>query len=1385
MSNDELFHNFNRPPRLQYPTIPQEDIDIPAPPDLSPMPDQGWLVTMIPMAVIGILAIFYLLGAASGRSNTGLYFVIISVSALAGTVLAQRWRRKDHERRREETRIQYIRALYKKQVRLQAVHDAQFAILRENFPAPQAGLSAALSRDLRLWERRPDDPDFAALRLGVGRVPSPVQIIPPDPDLDSPDLERALRLADSYRFLNGAPVVTTLRQVASLGICGHREPVLSAARSMICGLALAHAPQDLQICLIAPYRDDWQWLEWLPHTSRTFHGGAPHYIAYDPASIRNLLGTLSQTIDARREHPGARRPHVLLVIDTPQLAENEAVYATLLREGEQVGASVICLTSRYETIPGECKAIVEIETDGRFRYVRTTLEIAGDTIDQLSIQDAEHIARALSAVSLRESGSSGRIPRHVDFLDLYGVRMVDDLRRTIHTRWQRELPDGVLPFPVPIGRESLAVETFMLLDEDHHGPHGVLAGTTGSGKSELLQTLVCALAVEHDPRLVNLLLIDFKGGSTFNVFANLPHTVGMVTNLDGALVERALEALKAETKYRQQLLKAVNMRDITQYHRYYARTPEQFEHSDYHPLPHLFIIVDEFAQLAREMPDFLRELVRTAQVGRSLGLHLILGTQSPMDVITEEMNANLQFRICLRVQNIEASRAMLRRPDAAYLPAGWPGRGYFQVGERGFFKEFQTAYVGGDYAPQNQADEDELVLELITDHGDVIDLLPDDTVSSEPALADEPYTTSRAISELVHDYAHYQGIGQMPPLLLPPLDERLTLADVFAKTEIGGWNGRDWKPAGRDHDGNAIRLGSAPVGILDDIYNRTQNPLWIHLNIGEQERATTERDGHVLILGGPGTGKTTLLRTLALSLALLHPPEKLHLYCLSFTGGGLNDLSDLPHAERVIHGTESERVRRLFGRLIHHMNERQAGRLPTLPTIVVFIDQYEQFRDTYYEQHMADFERLVNEGRAVGIYLVISASSITSVPDRLRTLVQQRIALQLGSPADYLLAVGHMNTQIERALPKGRGFIYNNPPLACQISLPVLMPIVNQDEAADHTRQIITELRDGYLALQGIRPAEAAPEDMQCPDPIRELPTQIPLDTLPLPQPLPQIITSIGRCDDDALSIYYLDWWEHGPHFVVTGPPASGKTNLLHAVALSAAQQHAPDKLRFLLVDFAGRSLRPLEPLKHVIARVTDPAGLQTHLAHLQNELAHQDGGSVYDLPKTVLLFDDYDTTSEILSGTPGILRQLRDHVRLHSDLGLHVWVAGYLERIGDPLMKQLLLRRSGFALSTKEGLVSLNVRAYDLPNEAMPQGRAYFAQHHHIRVIQTAWVDNVALAVNRINHQVWADAAPAAWRYPAEHSEPHTLEDTASPLDIDTQGLIQDLLGDDASHID
>jgi len=1278
------------------------------------------------------------------------------------TVMLQRWRGRQVADTRRRRLLDYERALDLRRTRLQALHDTVRALLERDYPAPHALLERALETSERLWEHRPEDTDFMAYRAGVGVVQAPVRWRAHQEDLERD--ERAAALIQQYRHIGGVPMTFSLWRDGSTALVGRRPLVLGLARAVVAQLAIAHAPHDVQVALIAPSTSvkDWDWLTWLPHVQQ--HDALT--LAFTPDTVRNLLGYLSQWVDNRRETHSVH-PHLLLLVDEPHLVESDAAFTALLRQASQLGASILCVASAYDQVPGDCQSLLYVEADETFRYVRAGQEVRGDRADFLTAAEAAFVARGLAPVTMNEPGAAGTVPPRVDLLELYGVTTVRDLVPRIVSRWRQPI-DRTLPKPVPIGRESLATAALLMLDEEHHGPHGMLAGTTGSGKSELLQSLVCALAIEHDPRLLSLLLIDFKGGSTFNAFVHLPHTVGMVTNLDPIEVRRVLEALKSEIERRQHFLKQVKLRDIHQYHRFHS-TEDRLQNPDYQPLPHLVILVDEFAQLAREMPEFMSELVKTVQVGRSLGLHLVLGTQSPMDVITDEMNANLQFRICLRVQNADASRAMLRRPDAAYLPVGRPGRGYLQVGERGLFKQFQAAYAGAEYTEDMPLME-RPVLELVLPEGMNLNLL-----ESHDHLSGlrEPYSVAHAVCDAVRDLARQKRIAVPPPLLLPALPERAGLGSVHARLR-GGCDGYRWQPVFDEH-GDQVAVGSAPVGIVDDVVGRDQRSLWIHLNQTSQQAYS----GHLLVVGAPATGKTTLLKSLALSLAALHPPERLHMYFLSFVGG-LQETGALPHAQHMVSGVDHERVRRLFGRFVKELESRLGGADADCHW-VLFIDQYEQLRDSYRDAHLADLERLIYEGRSVNMFVVITLSTIHALPDRLRAVVPQRIAFQQANHADYVLVTGRLQHLPDAPLPPGRCFVHDVTPLLAQVFLPTFNPLAALDEAASAQKglqQAVAALQEAYRLATGQRGDGA----FKAPAPLEELPVRIFSHQLPVPV-TDELVTVLGLRDDDHLSAYEVDWWNDGVHYLVAGPPLSGKTNLLRLAVLSAARQQSPQQLRCLLVDFNQRSLRDLEPLKHVLRRITDPVDLREQISRLGVELAEMQ--RMIQPPALAIIIDDYDLTLDVLSGDYDLLNQMAYLLRYYRDLPLFVWVAGYFERASDPFIKQVLLRRAGFGLMHRDSAQRLNLRTAHLLSDNMPVGRAYVPTPRGLEVVQTAWVDDVVRTVNDLNDNVWADEERATWV--TEVTSPTATQALSQvarrvypdAIDIDTQGLIDDLLSD------
>ena len=413
------------------------------------------------------------------------------------------------------------------------------------------------------------------------------------------------------------------------------------------------------------------------------------------------------------------------------------------------------------------------------------------------------------------------------------------------------------------------------LNDNAHGPHGIIAGTTGAGKSELLQSLIVGLAITHHPHLVNFVLVDFKGGAAFKAFEKIPHTVGMVTDLSGRLTERALTALKCELKRREHILSQANARKIAEYQAMRMQNPSAYE-----PLPNLLIIIDEFAELAKEHPTFMEGLVSVVQKGRSLGVHLILATQKPTGAVNPNIWSNLKFRICLRVASLQDSRDMLGRSEAALLPSTIPGRAYFQIGSE-IFELFQSARIT---LPARVSDSSIIVQKQesagageVTDQQVLMDLI-------------EPYQATLG-AELFHPWPS-------------PLPHRLSLQELF-----------------RRHDLPPVQQGQPPfgwltfpMGLVDLPAEQQQKPYLLDM---------ARQGGHVMVAGASGSGKSTFLRTLITSLILTHSPSQLHLYMVDFGGQSLRVFEKLPHVGGVFGESDEEYIRRLLHKLHGIIEERK------------------------------------------------------------------------------------------------------------------------------------------------------------------------------------------------------------------------------------------------------------------------------------------------------------------------------------------------------------------------------------------------------------------------------------------------------------------------------
>ncbi|MCS7039874.1 MAG: type VII secretion protein EssC, partial [Caldilineales bacterium] len=878
----------------------------------------------------------------------------------------------------EERETRYRTALSSIRQQLTTLHGQHQQALNTNDPAPEecwARVSRQPAMDRRLWERSPKDGDFLTLRLGLGERPSPVTLKvprPADPTAIDPLLEEAQKLAREFAALSDVPICLPLGEVIVAGLAGDREEVLNLVRSLVVQLATHHSPDEVKIVAIFPAHEAnrWDWMRWLPHVwtdDRSFR-----FLACErDAAHRLLMGLFDQLgrrqaqFTATREGTALRPiPQFVFLFADSRLVENEPILPLLLAGNSVLGACAIFLADRSEHLPKECQAVVEM-TGSEGRLLQTAPK-AGRFVfkaDETPLDLADRLARRLAPIRLQRLSAVTEIPRIVPLLDLFGVAAVEEL--DVAKRWQQSRTDRSLA--VPIGRRAAGQLLTLDLHDGGQGPHGLVAGTTGSGKSELLQSLVASLAVHFHPHQVVFVLVDYKGGGMAGAFQGLPHLVGTITNLQGGMAWRALAALKSELHRREHLLARAGATNIHEYQKRLQLGQAK------EPLPHLVIIVDEFAELKTELPEFIGELVRTARVGRSLGVHLILATQKPAGVVSEEIWANSSFRICLRVERPEDSQEVLKRPDAAGLSKDTPGRAYLQVGTSPLM-EFQAAWGGAPYGRDGKAAVNpEAIVEVTLDG------------SRRPlhrmlrsASSHVAGTQLQALVAFLKGVAQRQGIQSLPGPWLPPLPEHLPLDQVRPGE---GFDGRRWRAA-------TTWLEPA-VGLLDDPARQVQGPLRLPLG----------KEGHLAVYGAPGTGKTTFLQTLAVSLALTHSPRDVHLYLLDFGSRALTVLAGLPHVGGVILADEQERLTRLLRFLVREMEERkarfaQAG-VTTLrdyrkstadppPAIVVMLDNYAGFNDLYRDTPVEEnLVQVTREGGNLGIHVVLTAINPSSVKTKI------------------------------------------------------------------------------------------------------------------------------------------------------------------------------------------------------------------------------------------------------------------------------------------------------------------------------------------------------------------------------------------------------------------
>ncbi|MFF9805593.1 type VII secretion protein EccCa [Streptomyces coeruleorubidus] len=1313
----------HRPARSTRPLDPAAPRTIEAPPNLPEGKVGNAATALLPMA--GVVSSVVLMTVIR-NSQFAAIGAIVLVVALLGAVALFLSQRGKAQRTRRVQRERYLEYLEELREELGTAERARRQAARELNPPPEA-LYDLVRDPARLWERRRPDADFLSVRAGTGDVPAHELgiaqnstggvLTPPDPFM----LNEARALQGRFGTATDFPLTVPLDRAGNVSIIGDRDGVLRVARALLVQTAVTHAPDDVAVALGTSDEPEWAWAKWLPHIldPQTYDGPvaarriAPHLAELARLCAPDLRQRAAYAAEVRRGLTGRAKNALRLTSRMLVISDSYGTPAGELPRPDsaiglpEMGVTVLHLLQQQVHEPDQVTVRITVDGD---RIVMDDLRgnTASGTVDAVTTAGAEGIARMLAPLRLSaESAAEGTpVSGPVDFPALLGID--DPAHLDLSRLWA---PRGERDFlRVPIGLTDRHEPVLLDLKESSQlgmGPHGLCVGATGSGKSELLRTLVLALAATHSPEDLALVLVDYKGGATFAPFSELPHVAGVITNLENqaGLVERVHSSLAGEVKRRQQVLKdAGDLADIGHYAALRATTRRDLE-----PLPHLFVVIDEFGELITAKPDFIDLFLSIGRIGRSIGVHLLLSSQRIEGGKLKGLDTYLSYRLGLRTFSADESRTVLDTTDAFHLPP-LPGFGYLKV-DTSTYERFKAGYVSGPYrgpAQRDHRDDEPLVCPY-----------PAYNTPQETEAVEEPVATQRETGPTVLSVMVGQLATEAPPvrrIWLPPLPDATTLDTAAGPLQAGT-------------DGVRLTHTSGPMivplGVLDDPARQWQQPWQLDLSVA---------GGHAAVIGGPQSGKTTLLRTLALSLALTHTPFDVAVYGLDLTGGGLSALSGLPHVGGIATRADRERAARTVAEVRAMLSQREElfrehgidsvdqlrhlrskGLLPELAAtdIVLIVDGFGALRDEFadLDDPVAD---LLKRGGSYGIHIVAGMLRWNDVRIATQSMFGTRIELRLNDPAD-----SSIDRKLSETLASDTpGRVLTDGKLFAQVALPRI-------DTRPETGDLGSALEHAARTIRASWHGELAP-------PVRVLPTRLSAAKLPAPAAEPAMIP-VG-VDQETLAPVLLDLFGTDQHLLVLGDNECGKTNLLKLIATQLVRRHSDKELVFGVYD-PRRGLRGVvpEPYRGGYAHNAKLAGalstgIATELEKRLPETADPDAPMTtepaFTGPRIVILVDDYDI---LTAAGQQPLAPFLPYVSSAQDIGLHFVVARRAAGASRALYEPMLtaLRETGTTALVMTGDRTEGQLFPGLYASQQPPGRGTLVRRGRPhQLIQTALAD-------------------------------------------------------------
>ncbi|MCC8081809.1 MAG: FHA domain-containing protein [Lachnospiraceae bacterium] len=1203
----------------------------PAPAKHEPDTKPAWM-TVLPSLTMMIPMV---LGFSLMGSNMKMGLVIAVGSAVVGftwAVINLRYSRKQ-QREKEMLRLErYEEYLVQSADRIREKFEYNRQAQIDLYPDAES-CSRYNADTLASWARNSKHSDFLFVRLGLGDMPFQIQIQTQEKGFVlSPDelAERPGKIADSYRTMRQVPLGIVLADYGVGGVLSdNEESRMSMVRTMLTQIAANYSYTDVKVVALfdgnGSCAEQWNSLKWLPHVwneERTFR-----YLASDPDEISEVLYVLLQQLRDREElmstilsgKKKAPVPHYILFVEKPDMLESQVICKYLYEQGEHLGISTILLSDSYSKFPGSCGFIIEdsrefcgiygTREDDRFRKKTD--------FDSVSLSCFNSMARRMASWRVNEAESSHTIPSSLTFFEMMGIQSLSELN--VIECWKKNRTYESMR--ALVGQKSGGAGCYLDIHEKYHGPHGLVAGTTGSGKSETLQTYILSLAINFSPLDVGFFIIDFKGGGMANLFSNLPHMLGQISNLSGNQVRRAMISIKSENSRRQRIFGESGVNNINDY----TRLLKSGEVSV--PLPHLLIVIDEFAELKREQPAFMKELISVAQVGRSLGVHLILATQKPGGTVDDNIWSNTKFKMCLRVADKQDSNDMLHRPDAAFLTQA--GRCYLQVGNDEIFELFQSGWSGAVYdADCVRHDSGAVMIDLPGREAvigrslgtnaekrvqrwmtEIVRCMKNASQSMNIFLPDlsldssarslivrktiqlincrlEQYTSNPvnnkrmedllliwpdgenpediardliasarerkqklpeqkeirqldAVVNYLADLAEKNGFSQNQPLWMPLLPTRLYL-DQLEGYQDNKYGGGTWKK----HEQLSV---SALIGLVDAPEMQRQFPLSIDF----------VKNGHLVIVGGVTSGKSTAMQTIIFSLLQNYSPEELIVYAIDYSSQMMCPFEKAAHMGGVVLEGEDSRLKKLFGMLLRLLKERKqlirGGSFSQyiqlhgyrMPAVLLAIDGYANFRDKTGDAYETALMELVREAEGYGIYLMISCGGFggTELQNKIADKMRQSMCLELSDKYKYgeVLHISHFDLLPETNI-KGRGLVSVDDSVF-EYQMALACEAENDYQRSELIEKICVGMTENWNG--------------SCADPIPEIPSKPTWDVLRKhPSFRKQIQT--GVClpcayDNETANLYCIPL-NKLLCYLVLGQEQTGKSTFLRNIACAAKE---------------------------------------------------------------------------------------------------------------------------------------------------------------------------------------------------------------------------------------